>query len=122
MVSFFINDNPKSASYKCKERELLKKSWWNFDNVRILTERNLSVILEILQITKQKHLFVTSITEFEDNSATEISQFILQALSSGINVYFIGDKLHFYKSTIREEVYEAIFTKYKELHPITKES
>ena len=121
MIVFFINDNPKSASYKCKKNKLLEKPWWYLGNIKIYTERNLSVLVELLQISKEQHLFITSISEFEDYTPTEICQFILRVVDNDLIVHFVDDNFYFHKSNIAD-VYEVVFKRYKELNPIIKGS
>ena len=122
MIAFFINDNPKSASYKCKEKKLLEKTWWSFEDVKVYTERNPSTLIEIFQDTKPICIFTTSIREFEDYSPTEICQFVLQVSNLDIPIGFTADTLYFDSLTAKEKIYQSIFEKYKELHPIIKKS
>lgn len=119
MIAFFINDNPKSPSYKLKEKTLLHETWFYFDKIKIITERDVNIVLIILKVLELKMLYLISIREFEDYSPTEISEFILKATTKyGVSIHIIEDKLRFDMDNA-DKIYEVIFAKYKEHNPIS---
>ncbi len=112
MTAFFINDHPKSPGYEVKKQALLEVTIWNFGFTDIFTERDLVQLLAQLKSYKNQMLFITSLTEFENYAASEISQFIVQAVDAGISVHVINDSLSFGCDALEKEIAEAVAEKH----------
>lgn len=116
---FYINSNPSSEEYKYKETQLRNwVDWYHFGEIKILTERSSSVLVELIQIYKPYQFLTYSIKEF-DMSPTMICQIIFQIISEDCVFTSLNEKLYFDKNNVLE-VYPKVFEIFrKDIHKST---
>ena len=113
MIVIYLNPNQPKDTYDKKLKEIIDTTEvYHFGEITVITERNPTVIRDMLQFYKPYQFIVPSISDFEA-SPTMVSELILYAVSNlNISVTLLDDNLHFNTSNALD-IYPKVFEHFK---------
>lgn len=109
-----MNSHQTISTYNDKlEKIIYHTDSYNFDNVTVITEKNQTVIRDILRMYKPYQFITYSLKEFDKFTPTQICELILYMVDK-LDIVFttIDDNLYFDKENILT-IYPMVFEIFK---------
>lgn len=113
MIVIYLNPNQPKDTYDKKLKEIIDTTEvYHFGELTVITERNPTIIMDILRYYKPYQFITYSLNEF-DSSPTMISELIISMVDKlDITFNTIEDNLYFDKDNFLE-IYPKVFENYK---------
>jgi hypothetical protein len=113
MIIIYLNPNQPQNQYNNKLDKIYSIiDLYHFGDIKIITERDPTIIIDLLRLYKPYQFLTYSLNEF-DSTPTMISELIINMITK-LDIFFstIEDKLYFHNDNILS-IYKIVFDNYK---------